>query len=144
MSIKSEIKIKNGNYNANNPKLITLAIGVNNFRFNSAQEITDGIVKIITLMKTEFPNSKILFLGPLPTGIDANSERRQKYNAIHKAIAYLDEKPMVNYYNLVDLFSDENGNLKDNLYSGDGIHLKPEGYEVWGKFIREKYNELIK
>lgn len=137
-------RIKNGDFNANSPKLITLAIGVNNFRFNSADEIIEGIVKIISLMKTEFPDSKILFLGPLPTGLDVNSERRQKYNAIHKAIAPLDEKPVVNYYNLVDLFSDENGNLKDNLYSGDGIHLKPEGYQVWGKFIREKYNELIK
>ncbi len=137
-------RIRNGNYNSNTPKLITLAIGVNNFRFNTAEEISVGIVKVVELMETEFPNSEILFFGPLPTGLDASSERREKYNAIHKAIAYLDEKPLVNYYNLVDLFSDEDGNLKDNLYSGDGIHLKPEGYQVWGKFIREKYNELIK
>ena len=24
-----------------------------------------------------------------------------------------------------------------------GIHLKNEGYNVWGKFIRDKYDELI-
>ncbi|WP_034040496.1 GDSL-type esterase/lipase family protein [Wocania ichthyoenteri] len=137
-------RIKNGNYNTNSPKLITLAIGVNNFRFNTAEEISKGIEKIVKLMEDEFPNSQILLLGPLPTGLDAHSERRQKYNEIHKTIAYLDEKPQMNYYNLIDLFSDENGNLKDNLYSGDGIHLKPEGYQVWGEFIKEKYNELIK
>ncbi|MCF7567862.1 GDSL-type esterase/lipase family protein [Sabulilitoribacter arenilitoris] len=137
-------RIKNGNYNANKPKLITLAIGVNNFRFNSAEEISKGIEEIVELMEHEFPDSQILFLGPLPTGLDAHSERRQKYNKIHKNIAYLDERPRINYYNLIDLFSDEKGNLKDNLYSKDGVHLKPEGYQVWGKFIKEKYNELIK
>ena len=136
-------RIKNGNYNTNTPKLITLAIGVNNFRFNTAKEISDGIIKVVELMEIEFPNSKILFFGPLPTGLDANSKQREKYNAIHNTIAYLDKKPTVNYYNLVSLFTNEEGKLKDNFYSKDGIHLKPEGYKVWGKFIREKYNKLI-
>ncbi|QTD38740.1 prolyl oligopeptidase family serine peptidase [Polaribacter batillariae] len=137
-------RISNGNYNTNSPKLITLAIGVNNFRFNTADEISKGIVKIVELMENEFPNSQIVLLGPLPVGLNAHSLRRQKYNKIHKAIAYLNKKPQINYYNLIDWFSDENGNLKENLYNADGIHLKPEGYQIWGKFIKEKYNELIK
>jgi lysophospholipase L1-like esterase len=94
-------------------------------------------------MEIEFPNSKILFFGPLPTGLDANSKQREKYNAIHNTIANLDEKPRVNYYNLISSFTNEEGHLKDVFYSNDGVHLKPEGYKVWGKFIGEKYNKLI-
>lgn len=136
-------RLKNGHYNANQPKLVTLAIGVNNFYHNNANEISEGIVKVVEQMEITFPNSEILFFGPLPVGLDKNSEHRKKYDAIHKSIKHLAKKPSVHYYNVVDMFSDENGNLKDTLYRGDGIHLKPEGYMVWGQFIRKKYEELI-
>lgn len=137
-------RLKNGHYNKNKPKLVTLAIGVNNFPHNTADEISAGIIKVIELTEITFSESKILFFGPLPTGIDKNSDQRKKYDAIHKSIAYLDSKPSVYYFNTIEQFSNKNGNLKDDLYGSDGIHLKPEGYKVWGEFIREKYDELIK
>jgi len=137
-------RVKNGHYNANTPKLIIVAIGVNNFSLNTANEISEGIVQVVELMENAFPDSKMLFFGPLPTGLDKNSEQRKKYNEIHKSITYLGEKPSVYYYNVVGQFSDENGNLNMAYYSGDGIHLKGEGYNAWGKFIREKYDEIIK
>ena len=137
-------RIKNGNYNKNKPKIVVLAIGVNNFPFNDVNEIARGIEEVVNLSEAEFTDSKILLLGLLPTGLQADSDRRKKHDAIHKAIAYLGNKPSVYYYNTVDYFSNENGNLNEVYYGGDGIHLKPEGYNVWGKFIREKYDELIK
>ena len=137
-------RIKNGHYNANRPKLITLAIGVNNFSSNTANEISEGIIHVVELMATKFPDSKMLFFGPLPTGLDKNSEQRRKYDDIHKLIAHLGDKPSVYYYNVIEQFSDINGNLNTAYYSGDGIHLKNEGYNAWGAFIREKYDEIIK
>ena len=137
-------RIKNGHYNANRPKLITLAIGVNNFSSNTANEISEGIIHVVELMATKFPDSKMLFFGPLPTGLDKNSEQRRKYDDIHKLIAHLGDKPSVYYYNVIEQFSDINGNLNTAYYSGDGIHLKNEGYNAWGEFIREKYDKIIK
>ena len=84
-----------------------------------------------------------MFFGPLPTGLDNNSDQRKKYDAIHKSISYLGDKSSIYYFNVVEQFSDENGNLSTTLYGGDGIHLKNEDYNVWGKFIRDKYDELI-
>ncbi|WP_242203074.1 GDSL-type esterase/lipase family protein [Aestuariivivens insulae] len=137
-------RIKNGHYNYASPKLVVLTIGVNNFPFNTAQEISAGIIKVVALTKATFPKSKLLLLGPLPTGLDKNSDRRKKYNDIHESIQYLGDEPSVYYYNLEQFFSDDNGNLKEQCYSGDGIHLKSGGYSVWGQFIRERYDELIK
>lgn len=137
-------RLKHGHYNTNRPKLVTIAIGVNNFPFNTAEEISAGIIQVIEAAEQTFPDSKILCFGPLPTGLNKNSDRRKKYDAIHEHIKHLDAKPRVYYYNMVDAFSDENGNLNEAYYSGDGIHLKPEGYMVWGAFIREKYDALVK
>ncbi len=41
-------------------------------------------------------------------------------------------------------YSEENGNLSSDYYGSDGIHLKYEGFHVWRKFSKKKFNKLIK
>ncbi|MDO5977371.1 GDSL-type esterase/lipase family protein [Flavivirga spongiicola] len=137
-------RLKNGYYDKGDPKMVTLAIGVNNFAFNTAEEIAEGIALDIKLIEEKLPKSKILFFGPLPTGTKVDSGARKKYNKIHELISHLASKKHVHYYNMLKAFSDENGDLKKDYYGGDGIHLNPGGYNAWGAFIREQYNKLIK
>jgi lysophospholipase L1-like esterase len=40
------------------------------------------------------------------------------------------------YIDLFPLFLDGQQYL-DKKYTADGLHLKPEGYEVWVKYLRE-------
>ncbi|MET2984446.1 GDSL-type esterase/lipase family protein [Aureibaculum conchae] len=131
-------RLQNGNYEKANPTIVVLAIGVNNFGDNTASEIVVGIKNVMHLAREKFKSkTKILLLGPLPTGIDPKSDRRKKYNDIHKALSNLKMPNNVSYHNLISLFTDDKGFLKEEYYSGDGIHLKPEGYNVWGKYLRE-------
>jgi len=133
-------RLNNGNYEAARPKMVVLAIGVNNFGDNSAEEIANGIRKVLEVTKKKFsPQTKIMLFGPLPTGLDPSTDRRKKYNKIHDLIKHLGNVKNVFYYNLINEFSDEKGFLKSDLFSQDGIHLLPEGYKVWGKFIRDNY-----
>ena len=133
-------RLNNGNYEAARPKMVVLAIGVNNFGDNSAEEIANGIMKVLKVTKKKFsPQTKIMLFGPLPTGLDPSTDRRKKYNKIHDLIKHLGNVKNVFYYNLINEFSDEKGFLKPDLFSQDGIHLLPEGYKVWGKFIRDNY-----
>jgi len=135
-------RIKNGNYNSGDPEVITLAIGVNNFSFNTAEEIVEGLENIIVLAQEVFPNSEILFYGPLPTGIEYNSDRRKKYDKIHKLIAPLGNEKSIHYYNLITNFSNESGDLDPAYYSSDGIHLKEAGYHIWGKHIKDQMEKF--
>lgn len=41
----------------------------------------------------------------------------------------------VTWINLYPLFTDADGNLRSELTS-DGLHLKPEGYRIWGSIIK--------
>ncbi|TMU54640.1 GDSL-type esterase/lipase family protein [Flagellimonas algicola] len=135
-------RIKNGHYNEGNPKFVTLAIGVNNFPYNSAEEIAEGIRLNVELSREKLPNSNILLFGPLPTGLDKSSERRKKYEKVHELITPLGDGKSVHYFNLIENFSDEEGNLNTNYYSPDGIHLQPAGYKVWAAFIVEQVEKL--
>lgn len=137
-------RLNKGNYESSRPKVVVLAIGVNNFGDNTAEEIVEGVREVLKITQERFSAStKIMLFGPLPTGLDPNTERRGKYNKIHSIIKDFEAQENVVYFNMIDAFVDENGFLKENLYSQDGIHLLPEGYEVWGKFIREKYNIIM-
>ncbi|WP_420401903.1 GDSL-type esterase/lipase family protein [Flagellimonas sp.] len=135
-------RIKNGHYDEGSPKFVTLAIGVNNFPYNSAEEIAEGIRLNVELLREKLPNSNILLFGPLPTGLDKNSERRKKYEKVHKLISSFGDEKSVHYFNLIESFIDEEGKLDSNYYSADGIHLQPAGYEVWGAFIAEQIERL--
>jgi lysophospholipase L1-like esterase len=43
----------------------------------------------------------------------------------------------ITYANLESIMADDNGVLNSAYYSGDGIHLKPKGYDVWLDYIIE-------
>lgn len=135
-------RIKNGHYDECEPDFVTLSIGVNNFGDNTPEEIAAGIRLDIELIKEKLPNSIVLFFGPLPTGLNKDSDRRKKYDKIHELVASLGNKKSVHYYNMLDFFSDENGSLNTDYYSSDEIHLKSKGYEVWAEFIRDRIKEL--
>lgn len=137
-------RLKKGQYNRCNPKFVGIAIGVNNFGHNNVSEIIDGLRLVLSTAQNEFGDATIMFFGPLPTGLNENSEQRVKYKKIHQELAKFNYAPNVYYYNLEELFSDENGALKNNFYVGDGIHLKGDGYEVLAEFISNEMNKLSK
>ena len=130
-------RVKNGNYEKCDPKFATLAIGVNNFSDNTVEEIVTGIKLDLELIRQKLPNTNILFFGPLPTGINAKSDRRIKYNEIHKHLSKIGNENKVTYHNILDLFVDKNNDLKKEYFSSDGIHFLPKGYEIWAKNIIE-------
>lgn len=131
-------RLENGHYEASKPKFVVLAIGVNNFGDNTAEEIANGIEMDLTLVEDKFPKSTILFFGPLPTGLDKDSDQRKKYNEVHRMIADLGKSKKIKYSNVIDMFSNEDGSLNLDYYSNDGIHLITEGYKVWAKYIRDQ------
>lgn len=133
-------RVQNGHYEQCDPKFTVLAIGVNNFRSNTTEEIAEGIKLDLELIKKKLPNTNILLFGPLPTGIKATSDRRKKYNDIHKLITKLNDDQNVTYLNMLNLFVDKNNDLKKNLYSSDGIHLLPKGYDKWAAYINNLIN----
>lgn len=137
-------RIKNGSYGQTQAKVVTLAIGVNNFSSNTAEEIAQGIQLNLQLIREKLPKAKVLFFGPLPAGLKPDSLARKKYNKIHALISDLGNEGNIYYYNMLSNFSDEDGHLKDEYYRQDGIHLKAQGYDVWGKFIRERFDVIMK
>ena len=131
-------RLQNGSYEKSQAKNVVLTIGVNNFPHNTASEIVEGIIKDLELTKLKFSEARIILLGPLPTGLKSTDEGRIKFNKIHSELAKMKFGKNVSYHNLSTLFILKNGDLNLAYCSGDGIHLKPEGYKIWGNFIKQQ------
>lgn len=137
-------RIKNGHYEKCRPKVAVITIGVNNFiNDDNAVEIVAGIERIVELASSKFSSqTKILLFGPLPTGVESDSDRRMKYNTIHNHLKKLSLPDNVIYCNPVEELTDANGTLNLDLYSNDGIHLKPKGYKIWGGYIENRIKNI--
>ena len=129
-------RLQNGNYATSHSKLLVLTIGVNNFNEDSGEETADGIKLILDWLQANMPQTKVLLIGPLPTGLHPNSSNRIKYDIVHTIIKNY-TSPQVSYLPLSKYFIKQDGELDTNYCSGDGIHLIEAGYELWAKLLKE-------
>lgn len=134
-------RVENGRYKKSNPKVVVLTIGVNNFQDDcTPQEIAAGIKKLVKAVKTKIPASKILLVGPLPTGTEANSEQRKKYNEVYAKLGSVQNDKNIFFFKYAQQMIAADGKLNSNYFSGDGIHLQAGGYEKWAALV---YQQMI-
>lgn len=130
-------RIRHGEYNSSHPQNAIIAIGINNLiGGDDPEDVAEGIIAVATEAKKQLPDTRIIVLGLLPSGKEANSTIRQKYDKIHQILAKRKWKGM-EYINPTAWFTETNGNIATGLYNSDYIHLTSEGYKVWA-------NEIVK
>ena len=137
-------RIQNGSYKLAKPKVLVITIGVNNFvEDDSPEEIAAGIFAIADYAVKNMPSTKIIVTGPLPTGLQKDTDRRKKYDRIHQLLAKRKTKQYI-YLPLTNRFTQPDGNLSTNDYSTDGIHLTPNGYRKWALSLQPTIIKLLK
>lgn len=136
-------RIENGNFDNIEPGLIILTIGVNNFISNTAKEITEGISTIVKKLTDKLPETKILVLGPLPTGENPTSENRIKYNKIHNILSQLKTDNNTYYENIGSAFLLPDRSINYKYLRKDNIHLTKEGYKRWSDILEPYLQYLL-
>lgn len=135
-----------------NPKLAVIMIGTNNTGRDTAEQIAGGIKAIITELKRQKPQMKILLLGVFPrcgggVGKDAAvcpaDKLQPKIKAINDIISKYDDGKTVFYKDIGVKFLDAKGGL-DRKIMPDFLHLSPAGYEIWADAIKDDVKKLSK
>lgn len=137
-------RIRNGNYEAGNPRYVVLMIGVNNIvgSGHTGAETADGIMACVREIQKRMPSSKLIVLGTLPAGLEPTERSRVECEAEHAILAKkMPRTKNTTYVNPTDWFVGEDGKLKTELYAGDMLHLSGEGYKVWCAKIVEQINK---
>ena len=118
------------------PKVIYLMAGINDVDSCSAVLFKELYDSLIYSIQKKVPNTKLVIQNILPVdnvnfSISCNNYQIEKYNQIIEGLTY--------HYKLymIDLFSlyIKNGHLKEEM-SIDGIHLKPDDYQLWYEALK--------
>jgi lysophospholipase L1-like esterase len=138
-------RLQNGNLEGIKPKLAVLMIGTNNSNGedNTATEIADGIKAIVTELRTNLPETKVLVLAIFPRG-DKPNPQRDKIAEVNKQVAAWDQVDGKNviYFDFGDKFLAADGSLPADIMP-DFLHLSPKGYEIWAEAIEPQVAEIV-
>ena len=124
------------------PKVVVLMIGVNNIftQTGTDEEIAQAIQEILKLTQEKAPDAKILLLGILPLGNEAQSQRAAHLNELIAPLA----QGKVRFLDLKDGFVDSEGKILPDLYNKDKVHLATPGYAVWNERMKPVLLEILK
>lgn len=118
------------------PRQIVLYVGENDLP--NANETADTILnKTVTLFKTiraKLPDVPIVYISMKPSpSRDQFQQKCAQTNALIRS--FMATQPNTTF---VDVFTPmiKNGKSRPELFVGDRLHMKPEGYTIWENAVR--------
>jgi lysophospholipase L1-like esterase len=124
------------------PRVVVLMIGVNNIftATGTDEEIVKGIDATVQKIRALSPPSKILLMGILPVGNEAQAARIRNINAMLVKVT----GPGVSFLDMGPQFCDAGGKVDSTLYTPDLVHLAAPGYARWNETMRPALEGLLK
>jgi beta-glucosidase len=121
-------QIEMGQVTAVRPDVIVLQIGTNNLGAGHSPAATAaGITKVVDELQKQLPNSRILLVGILPRGANANDPFRAKIAQVNRQISALNDSDAVRFLNVGARLLDEDGSLSPRVMP-DFLHPSLLGY----------------
>lgn len=138
-------RLEHGELISAKPKVVVIMIGTNNVGHGSSTPVqtADGVRLIVKKLTNAMPDSKILLLGIFPRGEQPNDPMRVKTHEATQLFSSLDNRKSVHFLDIGYAFLRSDDVLRTTLMP-DRLHLDPDGYEIWGKAIKDKLITLLK
>jgi lysophospholipase L1-like esterase len=142
-------RLKNGELDNVNPKIIVVMVGTNNVGELSPQgsedprvaDITLGIKAILGICQLKAPNATIVLMGITPR--NDNMAVMPIINQINDNIARFADGKKIKYLNINDRLADKDGKLFEGMANRDRLHLEIKGYQVWADALKPILTELL-
>ena len=136
-------RLTHGNLGKIKPKVAVLMIGTNNTGhfMQDPVEVAAGVEEILTILKRELPQTKIILHGIFPRGAGVLDEARLNNIAINQMIGRFDDGQQVHFLEIGQTFLEPDGAISKEIMP-DLLHLSPAGYERWAQALEPKLKEL--
>ena len=118
-----------------NPTTFVLYVGGNDLSLKYSNRKINSLFKnLLTKIKSQFPNSKIICVSIKPS-----YHRINKFDKIKELNTLMEDELMKSdknsYVDIFKLFLNENEKIITSYFVKDNLHLSKKGYEVWKKEI---------
>jgi lysophospholipase L1-like esterase len=137
-------RTENGELDGIDPKVIVLMIGTNNSNSDSPDQISEGVERIVQVMRAKCPNSKILLLAIFPR--NRATDKPEQMDSIHKVnerIAKLDDGKTVTYLDINHVFLGADGKVPKDVMP-DFLHPNERGYQLWADAMEPTLAKMLK
>jgi lysophospholipase L1-like esterase len=149
-------RIENGELDGIKPKVVVLMLGTNNTGGHTAAEITAADKKIVEMIRTKLPDTKVLVLGIFPRGPRKNAQgmitdqvaadatkRMEIIRAVNAELAKLDDGKTIRYLDITAKFLGDDGKIP-SIIMPDQLHPNAAGYQLWAEAMQPLLAEMMK
>lgn len=149
-------RITNGELEGINPKVVVLMIGTNNTGAHTGEQIADAVKKIVELIRTKLPQTKVLLYAIFPRDARRNADGLITEAAIADAgkrvaandranalLAKLDDGANVRFLNINSLFLGRDGRIPWTIMP-DQLHPTAAGYQLWAEALEKPLAEAMR
>lgn len=119
------------------PKQVVIYCGENDHASAdsiSATEVVKRFKTLYSMIRQNLPNATIDFVSMKPSPIRESIQGKIK--AANKEISlFLKKEKAAAFINIYPAMLDTKGNMREELYLNDRLHMKPAGYKIWQRII---------
>ena len=134
-------RLRQGQIDGLDPKLVVLMIGTNNTARDTAEQIAEGIKTVVAEYLQRAPHARILLLGVFPRSAKAEDPIRAKIAQINQLISTPSD-PRVTYLDIGAKFLDAQGALAPDIMP-DMLHPSEKGYTIWADAIQAEIDKTF-
>lgn len=123
------------------PDILFIYEGDNDVAGNKkTKEIYGDFKTLVGKLKTDLPDTRVIFISPKPS--IARWNLKKDYDKLNKKMDKYCSKKKVNYEfaNMWKVMLDDTGNVFQDVFVEDGLHMNKKGYDIWGEAISEYLN----
>ncbi len=128
-----------------NPSMVLLYCDIDVEQGRSPEFSVNAFKELVDRIEQDFPETPVLLLSMKPTLIDdflGKDVRENKLLTNQLLLEYAESKEALHYVDITSSMIDANGQLKDNIFIDDGMHLNALGYELWDPIIKREIDSL--
>jgi lysophospholipase L1-like esterase len=119
------------------PKQVVIYCGENDLATAdsvSAVEVFNRFKTLFGMIRTNLPITPIAFISIKPSPSRASIQGKMK--EANKFIKnYISSQANTAFIDIYDLMLDDKGQMREELYIGDRLHMNAKGYAIWQKAI---------
>lgn len=120
------------------PKQVFIYCGENDLASQdniSTEEVLIRVKTLFGIIRTNFPDATIDYVSIKPSPVRASIQGKVK--EANKGIkAFFQQQQNAKFIDIYDAMLDPKGQMREELYLGDRLHMKPEGYAIWKKIMQ--------
>ena len=118
------------------PKQVVVYCGENDIASGkaTAEEVTNRFKTLFAIIRINLPETNIAFVSIKPS--PSRAAVQTTVLAANQAIrAFIKKQKNAVFIDVYPAMLDAAGNMREELYVEDRLHMKPAGYEIWQRII---------